>query len=372
MRILVDARPLAEARGGVSRVALELVCALAEEYPNDELILATTGNRQPDLPKELLALPNVKRVHIGWPNKLWSAACLFGFVSLVVTAEKKSGKIDALFLLNIGFIGRWPKDKKTILLLHDLSFLIEPKWFKTKQRWWHKLVRAEKSIRRATHLLAVSETTKRDAVKILGINPEKISVIPIGPTLSVGAGLKPAPTLGRYVLALGLGDPRKNAATAVEAMRTLRRETGFEDIELVMVGSGMKKNVISSLSRDLPSGRSLRPGRDDNFVNIFSNPTDDELASLYANAAVFLYPSWYEGYGLPLHEAASFGTPCIAALAGALPETAPTGTLFAHPAKPQNWVEVIKTALTAPRTAIEYDEMAWRKAAEILHHTINS
>ncbi len=380
MRILVDARSLAEARGGVSRVTLRLITAYAQSYPGDELVLATTGRKKPALPEGLTALPNITRVHIGWPNKLWSAACLFRLVSLVTAAEKMAGKTDTLFLPNIGFSGRWPKDRKTVLLLHDLSFLIEPRWFKQKQQWWHRLVGAEGSIRRATRLLAVSETTKRDATKILGVDPESISVIPIGNTLMTepsqpDLGIKRGDSPSRYCLALGLGDPRKNSRTAIEAIRALRKEKGYEDVGLILICSGIKNNVISSSSRNLPIGRSLRGAcpvwnygsRDDNFLKIFSSPTDDELASLYAHAAAFLYPSWYEGYGLPLHEAASFGTPCVAALAGALPETAPKGTLFAHPAKPQHWVEAIKIATHLQKNRIEPDGTAWIKAAELLH-----
>ncbi|MDQ7814432.1 MAG: glycosyltransferase family 1 protein [Patescibacteria group bacterium] len=377
MKILVDARSLAEARGGVSRVALRLVQAYAENFPDDQLILATTGRKKPTLPKNLTTCPNVNYVHIAWPNKLWSIACLLNLVSLVATVEKKVGSVDAFFLPNIGFIGRWPKDNKSILLLHDLSFLIEPRWFKTKQRWWHKLVRAEESIRHATHLLAVSETTKRDAVKILGIQQEKITVIPIGSTLEVSPSRPPLDPSGerlssRYCLALGLGDPRKNAATAVEAVKALRQETGFEDIKIVLVGSGIKNNVISNLSKNLPSGRSLRFGRDDDFIKIFSNPDDEELTSLYANAATFLYPSWYEGYGLPLHEAASFGTPRVASTTGALPETAPKGTLFAHPAKPHHWVEAIKLAATQPRNVPVSEEKSWKQAAFTLRKVLDS
>jgi glycosyltransferase involved in cell wall biosynthesis len=78
------------------------------------------------------------------------------------------------------------------------------------------------------------------------------------------------------------------------------------------------------------------------------HPNDEALAALMKNASVFLYPSWYEGFGLPLHEAARFGTPCIASTSGALPETAPQGTLFAPPTKPHLWVVAIQRVLHEP------------------------
>lgn len=366
MRLIVDARPFVGPHpGGVGRVSFELVDALAADNPEMEIVCTTTGSRQPQLPARLTDKRNVKHVHLKIPNKIWSAFSIIGAVSLFESVEKRCGKADAFFMPNLGFVGRLPKNIPTVLLLHDLSFLIEPAWFKRKQRWWHKAVKAKELTRSATKLLAVSETTKRDAIRLLGIKEEKITVVPIGPTIPIPAEWKIATTPSRYCLALGLGDARKNTATAIEAVRLLRKEEGFGDLGLVLIGN---ENVISSLSKNLPIRRSLDPARDDNFswIHFIPNPTDSELSSLYANAAAFLYPSWYEGYGLPLHEAASFGTPCVASSSGALPETAPAGTIFANPAKPQQWVEAIKLIQPSKRVAEITDPNTWKRAAEIL------
>ncbi len=369
MRLIVDARPFAgPLPGGVGRVSLELTDALAADNPEMEIVCATTGSRQPQLPTRLADRKNVKHVHLKIPNKIWSALSICEVASLFASTEKRCGKADAFFMPNLGFVGRLPKNVPTVLLLHDLSFLIEPAWFKCKQRWWHKAVKAKELIRGVSKLLAVSETTKRDAMRLLGIAEERINVIPIGSTISLVADSKLTATPPRYCLALGLGDARKNTATAIEAVGLLRKEEGFGDFGLVLIGCEKKENVISSLSRNLPIGRSLGSARDDNFswIRTISHPTDSELSSLYADAAAFLYPSWYEGYGLPLHEAASFGVPCIASTSGALPETAPTGTIFANPAKPQQWVEAIKLAIFIPRTPQAPNPDAWRQAAAVL------
>ncbi|MFH2231593.1 MAG: glycosyltransferase family 1 protein [Patescibacteria group bacterium] len=313
MRWLIDARPLADSAGGVGRVARGLVEAFVDLYPNDELILATTGSNATSYK---LQATSCRHFHLLVPNKLWSAACYSGLTSLDREIEKRVGKIDGVFFPNIGFVGG--VKRPYTLLLHDLSFLIEPKWFSKKMQLWHKAVRPKDLTCNAASLLAVSQSTKRDAIRLLGIPEEKILVIPvIAPHLDMGAGTVPAPVPapGRYVLALGSSDVRKNTKTASMAVEILKKEKGFEDLELVLVGSN---NRVS----------------------------DNELAHLYRNAAAFLYPSWYEGYGLPLHEAANFGTPCIASTAGALPETAPPGTMFVDPAKPQHWVEALRTVLS--------------------------
>lgn len=332
MKLLVDARSLVDASsGGVARVARELVSAYARKFPQDEIICVTTGVKKPLLDPRLAAAPNVRHVHLTIPNKIWSLLSFAGLVSLVGAVERRSGACDAVFFPNIGFIGSTRGPRNLVLLLHDLSFLIEPLWFQRKQRLWHRAVRATALIRNATRILAVSETTKRDAIRLLGIPAERITVIPIGPTLtSPPVSNDKLPTMP-YLLALGDGDPRKNSATArIAAERS--------QIRLFLLGND-----------DVPS--------------------DAELASIYMNASAFLYPSWYEGYGLPLHEAAQFGTPRIASTSGALPETAPPGTFFANPAKPHQWVEAVKLALDQQHRPIQLDPDAWKKAAEILHHS---
>ncbi|MFA6430023.1 MAG: glycosyltransferase, partial [Patescibacteria group bacterium] len=119
----------------------------------------------------------------------------------------------------------------------------------------------------------------------------------------------------------------------------------FENVRLVLVG---KPNIPSSALKD---------------VTVLDRPNDRALAALYKNAAAFLYPSWYEGFGLPLHEAAQFHTPCLASTASALPETAPKGTQFAPPAKPHLWAAAIKEILKEPtRFRTETELGGWEEA----------
>ncbi len=382
MRFLIDARPLVDPiQGGVSRVARGLIDAFVKNREDDEIIFATTGaktafvvaglSRPPLFPRpgrgnigEGRDKPAPTHIHLNCPNKIWSAACMTGLASLDLAVEKKVGKIDAIFLPNLGFVGRIAM-RPYILLLHDLSFLIEPRWFSLKSRLWHKAISAKRCIQNAAHLLAVSETTKRDAMRLLNIPEERITVIPIGfslpspathYSLDRGGRDKPAPTPNKYILALGGNDPRKNTGTAVRAVEDLRREKDFSDLELILVGAGLSRPPLF----------------DGSWVHHIQRPSDSELAALYSNASAFLYPSWYEGYGLPLHEAAAFGTPRIASTAGALPETAPPGTLFADPAKPHHWAEALKMALSMPKPPmITSDPEAWSRAAAILSNTLD-
>lgn len=351
MTILLDARPLVDPAGsGVARVARALIAAYAVAYPQDTLLCVTTGWKKPHLPDTLNNLPNVIHQHIRLPNKVWSALSYASLTSLV-SAGAQASHIDVIFFPNIGFMGRVGTSRPSVLLLHDLSFLIEPQWFAWKRRLWHRAVRAQHLITNATALLAVSQQTKRDATRLLGIPPERIYVIPIGQTLDTKPAKCQTPNARRqqYVLALGSGDPRKNIGTAIEAVRGLRKEKQYKDVELILVGLSPKDDAHVR----------------EPWIHAIRHPSDDVLSSLYRNAAVLLYPSWYEGFGLPLHEAAAHGTPCISSTAGALTETAPPGTLFANPAKPQQWIEALKLAL-AYQKQVRTATPSWDEAAAIL------
>ena len=348
MKILVDARPLIDASsGGVRRVGIGLIQALIKNNPDWEFVLATTGRKKKDLP--FLLPKNARHEHLPYPNKLISLFCLSGLVSFDQLFSKE--RIDRLFLCNLGFFGR-PK-VPYLLLVHDISFLIEPKWFSKKARLWHKAVRAKKSISGAQHLFAVSERTRQDLMEYCAIPPSHITHIELG--TSVLSELTKKQVEGRYVLALGGNDLRKNAGCAIEAVNALRSLSEFQDVRLVLIGG----NPVFDM-QDKQEGRV-----------IYLRPSDAELASLYKYASAFLYPSWYEGFGLPLHEAAQFGTPCIAATAGALPETAPKGTLFALPSKPQFWQSALEMILKSPNEFFtQTQQKSWDASAQTIQKTL--
>lgn len=315
MRILFDGRPLADTRsGGVRRVAQGLLTALREQGAT--ITIATTGTIRPEFSDQ----------HLKLPNKLLSFALWLRLTSFDRLIPHTS---DVLFLPNISWLGT--PNLPYALVVHDLSFLIEPCWFSWKSRLWHQLVGASRQIKNARILFTVSETTKRDIIKLLDIPADRIVVIPLGISSLHTTHFTPH-TREPYLLALGANDPRKNASLSIMVANKL-------NMELKLVGAGATR------------------------------ASDEELDQLYAEAAVFLYPSWYEGFGLPLHEAACHGTPCIASTAGALPETAPEGTIFASPSKPHHWVEAVHTILNHPsshRTKTRIN--GWKPAAQIIIH----
>ncbi len=343
MTILIDGRPWYDPlQGGVTRVANGLLPALIQVMPEHACVVVTTGMRKPSLP-----VPNHR--HILLPNKIWSALSSLGFTSLDRACRKD--KPDILFLPNIGFTGM-----PTIpyaLLVHDLSFLIEPRWYSWRGRLWHHAVHAKQLMKQATWLFAVSERTKQDLIDLLAIPAEHITVIPMGRSPESLHDELPIPLQHtQYVVALGGTNRRKNAACAIEAVAHLRQDPDYRDIILVLLGT--------STSQKLPP-----------YVMGLGHPDDRGRDTLLRHSSAFLYPSWYEGFGLPLHEGAQFHTPCIASTAGALPETAPSGTLFAPPSKPHLWVQALKMIFEKPEDYKTQTNLGtWEPAATIIRRVM--
>ncbi len=330
MNFLIDARPLCiPSPGGVTRVAKQLLDELFAIEPPHSFFLGTTGITRPPLPWG--EHPQRTHLHRTIPNKIASALTTTDLSSF--DRFFSEAHADQLLLLNIGHIGR-PRLPYT-LLVHDLTFLTEPRWYSRHARLWHHAVHARRLIKEATTLLTLTKYVQSDLESQLAIPSSRIRLLPFHPKL-VGTPVNLPETLigKRFLLGLGYGDRRKNTEATIQAWRVLRQNPEWRDLALVLT----TRELIHP-----PSEAGLY------FVPF---PTDDMLAALYKHATVFVYPSWSEGYGVPLQEAARFGTPCIASTGSALEETAPLGTLFIPPQKPHLLVAAIRAQLFAPERSI--------------------
>jgi glycosyltransferase involved in cell wall biosynthesis len=195
-----------------------------------------------------------------------------------------------------------------VLTVHDLSFERDSAVMGLRDRLTFKAV-VPRSARRAARVLAVSELTKRDLIEHYGIPEDKIVVTPNG----VDPAFTPqgsSPNGEPYALFVGALQPRKNAGIAIEALALL----GESAPRLVVVGKdhGGRAEAERAAER---SGVAAR-------VEFRGHVPQDELAALYRGAACLVFPSRYEGFGLPMVEAMASGTPVVATTAGALPEVA--------------------------------------------------
>ncbi len=195
-----------------------------------------------------------------------------------------------------------------VLTVHDLSFERDSAVMGLRDRLTFKAA-VPRSARRAARVLAVSELTKRDLIEHYGIPETKIVVTPNG----VDPAFTPqgsSPNGEPYALFVGALQPRKNAGIAIEALALL----GEGAPRLVVVGKdhGGRADAERAAERNGIAGR----------VDFRGHVSQEELAALYRGAACLVFPSRYEGFGLPMVEAMASGTPVVATTAGALPEVA--------------------------------------------------
>src|SRR5437763_12020577 len=194
-----------------------------------------------------------------------------------------------------------------VVTVHDLSFEREPSLMRLRERLIFRAV-VPRAARRAARVIAVSELTKRDLVDLYRIPEEKIVVVPNGVDPRFRA--EGARAAGSYALVVGALQPRKDPQAAIEALALV----GNGDLRLVFAGPDRGGRVEAERAAERTGLR----GR----VDFRGYVPEDELAALYRGAACLVFPSRYEGFGLPALEAMASGTPVVATTAGALPEVA--------------------------------------------------
>ncbi|MCC7353156.1 MAG: glycosyltransferase family 4 protein [Anaerolineae bacterium] len=217
----------------------------------------------------------------------------------------------------------------TVVTVHDISFVRFPQAFRAANRHYLSTF-TRLSVRRAARVIAVSAHTRDDLVRTWAIPPEKITVVPNG----LDAAFHPEEVTAaaefrrrrglpeRFILSVGTLEPRKNLARLVQAYAAATAEGGRQ-VKLVLAGGkGWDYQEIFSQVEGLGLTQDvLFPG----FVPA------DELPWWYRAAAVFAYPSLYEGFGLPVLEAMASGTPVMTSTASSLPEVAGDAALLVDP-----------------------------------------
>lgn len=206
----------------------------------------------------------------------------------------------------------------TVVTIHDLIYLVYPdKYLPAKRRYL--TATTGWSVRHASRVIAVSESTKRDIVRLLHVPADKVTVVyngvderfrPIEDEQAIAAFKRKHNLPQRFILYLGTIEPRKNISLLLRAFAQLRQQPDFADVRLVVGGAKgwLYDDVFKQAG--LQASDIVFPGYLD----------DNELPLWYNSASVFVYPSLYEGFGLPAAEALACGAPVIAANTSSLPE----------------------------------------------------
>jgi len=256
-----------------------------------------------------------------------------------------------------------------VVTVHDLSFFRLPEAFPRAQGAYLRAA-TRQAVRLAAAVIAVSEFTRRELIDLLGVHPARIQVVPNGcdPTCRplpgdaveswrARVGLPP-----RFVLALGTRQPRKNLGTLVEAYARLRARRP-DAPDLVIAGA-------PGWGADDVGRRVDRLGLAAHVHRVGYVPAAD-LPYLYNAAALLAFPSWYEGFGLPVVEAMACGTPVVVAAASSLPEVAGSAGIAVPPGDVDGWTLAMDAVLSdADRAATlrsaglaRAARFTWRRAA---------
>lgn len=325
MRVAIDARLLYYRRAGIGQYTLRLVEALTRAAPQDRFLLLHDWRQQ----RPLLQAPNLQHVPIYTPSHhRWET----------LTLPLELLPIWPTLLHSPDFVLPARRNYAGVVTVHDLAFLRFPEWVTADAARYYGRVR--QAVHSAERVIAVSECTRRDVLELLEVPAEKVTVIyeaagepfcpldvPATPREFTGRHLAPK----RFALFVGTIEPRKNLPTLLRALRLLLDR--YPDLQphprLVIAGEeGWLSESILSLVHD------LRLSQEVAFIGKVSQ---EELVWLYNAARFLVFPSLYEGFGLPPLEAMSCGTAVVASNAGSVPEVVGPAGLLADPHDVDGW-----------------------------------
>ncbi len=257
-----------------------------------------------------------------------------------------------------------------VTTVHDITFALHPKWFLPRDRWILNTF-VPRSMRRAGHVIADSESTRRDILRRYKgrIGDDHVSTI----LLAVDAQFAPPPggqesaralankRLGLddkpYVLSVGVLQPRKNLGTLLDAFALIKLGPNPPPHRLLVVGKR------GWLGEDLDKQVAQLPAAVSEDIVWTGYVPDRDLPALYGGADAFCYPSKYEGFGLPPLEAMACGCPTLCARASSLPEVVGDAALLLPAENSHAWANALEKLLPAPLVQARWRERGLARAA---------
>jgi len=338
MRVAIEAASLCLSSGGLTRYTSELSLALARCFPGDQFFL--TSDQTFHMPAEAPAnLQPGSGPRNGAERRWW----LWGL-------SKEAARLRADVVHGPDFAVPYLPWRPSVLTLHDLSPWMHPEWHHAADRVRRRLpVLLRLGI--PTMVIAPSELVRLQAIERFGIGADQIVAIPEAASPWLQA-VNTAPSRP-YFLFVGTWEPRKNLPALVEAWRAVRNDCG---IDLVLAGRRRADAPVIS----------PEPG-----LQIAGEVPDSELAALYSGAVAFIYPSLYEGFGLPVLEAMQCG--CCVITSSALREAGGDAAVYADTVK--ELIQAMRQSATQPEWLAERRagsqararEFSWERTARLTH-----
>ena len=286
-----------------------------------------------------------------------------------LSQEIKKDKPDVLFMpIQSAPFFKKPKNIKLVITIHDLAFLLFPEHFTFKDRFLLNF-HTKRAVQMADKIIAPSEATKKDLIKFYGVDEDKIEVIYHGiKNHELGIMNYELKINNPYILFVGTIQPRKNIVKLIEAFEILKTSPNPSlsggELKLIIVGGKgwMADEIYQKAKKSKFSDEIIFKGK----------VSDNELANLYKNASILVLPSLYEGFGLPVLEAMSYGVPCVVSDNSSLREIAGDSALLIDAYNSNDMAEKMGALLNdeelredLSRRGIEnVKKFSWIKAAE--------
>ena len=347
MRLAVDVAPLSHVRTGIGNYIRGTLAGLAETaHPNDEIVAfapASAGGKRM-IGAALAGMPVERRVRVLPFAHAWRTAwSRLGRPPL----EPLLGGFDALL-----FWDWWYPPQRSGLratMIHDLVPLRHPEWVTPRTRRMHG-AKYRNAARTCDLVFVNSRFTAGEVVELLGVPEEKVRVAYPGIGREFGPDGERARLERPYVLSVATLEPRKNLGTLLEAHRLLGAE-----LELAVAGG---------------AGWGERPELTGERVSRLGFVSDERLAALYRGAEAFVYPSRFEGFGIPVLEAMASGVPCVVSSHASLDEACGDAAVRVDPENPEAIADGIAQARSERERLVERGfghaaRFSWRRSGEV-------
>ena len=347
LRIGFDGRALSSPAGGVRRYTRELFRAVATDP--DIRVVAIGGDAPAAVPPGVTVVraPSLAPTNLGW-------------TALSLPLAIRRAAVD-LYHGPAYTAPPWGW-QPIVLTIHDCSYARHPEWYPYRRDILRRAFYRRSALVAQT-VITDSEFSRREITAAYPVESDRLTVIPlgVGPPFvagyrSSGAAERVTGIHGPYALHVGDLHPRRDLMTALQAVLAVRaRHPERASLRLLLVGV------------DRGSGATLRAAADGaghrDALDVVSSLDDAALARLYAGAAVFVYPSVYEGFGLPMLEAMACGVPVVAARAAASPEVLGDAGLLVEPGEVAVMADAIEAVLSRPDLAARLRATGRQRAA---------
>ena len=346
MTIGIDIRVLGSGtKSGVEEYTENLLAHLLSLDKNIKFKLFYSSHRNDLKRYKWMKLPNVEVFNFRLPNKLlFSLSRLFDRPQI----DKLIGGADVFFSPHF-LLAPLSDDCKRVTTFHDLSYIRFREFFSWRRNLWHKIqVGSLGRHSSSDKIIAVSQSTKNDIVEKYNFPTDKIKTIYSGISKSIVRPQEDELKLFKdknnlpdeFILFVGKLEPRKNISGLINAFNLLKNMPEFEKLNLVIAGSPgwLYKNIYRE-AEESPYRKNI----------IFKNYIKDEDRKFYYSlSSVFVYPSFFEGFGFPPLEAMACETPVVTSFNSSLPEVVGDGGILVDPHNAVDISEAIKNILTNP------------------------